>query len=113
MDRDHVRKICLAQRGVTEVVQWGNALVFKVAGKIFAVMNLEPAPTALSFKCTAEEFAELSERPGCMPAPYLARAQWIALETLEALPAREIQRLLRLSYELVVAKLPKRAREAL
>ncbi len=113
MDRDRVRKICLAQRGVTEVVQWGNALVFKVAGKIFAVMNLEPAPTALSFKCTAEEFAELSERPGCMPAPYLARAQWIALETLEALPAREIQRLLQLSYELVVAKLPKKAREAL
>jgi predicted DNA-binding protein (MmcQ/YjbR family) len=113
MDRDHVRKICLAQPGATEVVQWGNALVFKVADKIFAVMNLEPAPTALAFKCTSEEFAELSERPGCLPAPYLARAQWIALETLDALPAREVQRLLRLSYELVVAKLPKKAREAL
>jgi len=112
MDRDQVRKICLALPGATEVAQWGNALVFKIAGKIFAVMNLEPAPTALSFKCTAEEFAELSERPGCLPAPYLARAQWIALETLEALPPREIQRLLRLSYEVVVAKLPKKAREA-
>lgn len=113
MDRDHVREVCLALPGATESVQWGSNLVFKVAGKIFAVMSLEPGTTALSFKCTPDEFAELSERPGCLPAPYLARAQWIALETLDALPAREVQRLLRLSYELVVAKLPKKAREAL
>jgi len=113
MDREHVRRICLAQRGATEVIQWGDALVFKVAGKMFAMMNLEPAPTALCFKCTSEEFADLSERPGCVPAPYLARAEWIALETLDALPAREIEQLLRRSYALVVAKLPKKAREAL
>lgn len=113
MDRDQVRKICLAQPGATENVQWGHALVFKVADKMFAVANLEPGPTALSFKCSPEDFEELSERPGCLPAPYLARAKWIALETLDALPAREIQRLLELSYTLVVQKLPKRTREAL
>lgn len=113
MDRDQVRKICLAQPGATENVQWNHALVFKVADKMFAVANLEPGATALSFKCSPEDFEELSEKPGCLPATYLARAKWIALETLDALPAREIQRLLELSYRLVVAKLPKRTRDAL
>jgi predicted DNA-binding protein (MmcQ/YjbR family) len=113
MDRDQVRNICLALPGATENVQWGSDLVFKVADKMFAVMNLEPGPIAISFKCSPEEFQELSERPGCLPAPYLARAQWIAMESLDALPAREVQRLLRQSYELVVARLPKKAREAL
>lgn len=113
MDLEQVRKICRARPGVTESVQWGDNLVFKVGDKIFAIANLEPGATALSFKCTPEEFEELSERPGCLPAPYLARAKWIALETLTALPAREVERLLRQSYDLVVAKLPKKAREAL
>ena len=113
MDRDWVRNICLPFPGATENVQWGSDLVFKVADKMFAVMNLEPGPVAMSFKCTPEEFQELSERPGCMPAPYLARAQWIALENFDALPPRDLQRLLRQSYDLVVAKLPKKARESL
>lgn len=94
-------------------MQWGNNLVLKVAGKVFAIMNLEPGPVALSFKCTPEEFQELSERPGCLPAPYLARAQWIALESLDALPEREVQRLLRQSYDLVVARLPKKIQATL
>jgi predicted DNA-binding protein (MmcQ/YjbR family) len=113
MDRDRIRNICLALPGATENVQWGSDLVFKVADKMFAVMNLEPGTIALSFKCSPEEFQELSERAGCLPAPYLARAQWIALESLDALQARELQRLLRQSYDLVVAKLPKKARAAL
>ena len=113
MDRDTVRNICLALPGATENVQWGSDLVFKAADKMFAVMNLEPGPAALSFKCTPEDFQDLGERQGCLPAPYLARAQWIALENLDALPTREVERLLRQSYELVVARLPKKAREAL
>ncbi len=113
MDRDGVRSICLGLAGATENVQWGSDLVFKVAGKMFAVMNLEPGPVALSFKCSPEDFQDLGERPGCLPAPYLARAQWIALERLDALPAREVQRLLRQSYDLVVARLPKKARASL
>jgi predicted DNA-binding protein (MmcQ/YjbR family) len=89
-------------------MQWGDDLVFKVGGKMYAVMPLIPAPVRLSFKCTPEEFADLVERPGVIPAPYMARAQWVALESFEALPRAEIKRLLRQSYELVFAKLPKK-----
>jgi predicted DNA-binding protein (MmcQ/YjbR family) len=113
MDLDAVHEFCLGLPAVTEQVQWGDDLVFKVGGKMFAVMALEPARVALSFKCTAEEFATLAERPGCLPAPYLARARWIAVERLEALPAGELRRLLRQSYDLVVAALPKKVRATL
>jgi predicted DNA-binding protein (MmcQ/YjbR family) len=108
-----VRQTCLAFPHVTETVQWGNDLVFKVAGKMFAVAALEPDDHAVSFKCTPEEYVELIERPGVVPAPYLARAYWVALETAGALPKPELRRLLRKAYDLVVAKLPKKTREAL
>jgi predicted DNA-binding protein (MmcQ/YjbR family) len=114
---DWVRRFCLALAGATEQVQWGADLVFKVGGKMFAVMPLEPGGPGredwpwLSLKCTPEEFAELTERPGVRPAAYLARAKWISLESEQTLGRAEAERLLRKSYELVVAKLPKRLRE--
>ena len=113
MELEEIRAYCLTLKGATEQMQWGDDLVFKVGGKMFAVLPLIPAPVAISFKCTPEEFAELSERPGCLPAPYLARAKWIALERLDVLPRGELQRLLATSYELVAAGLPKKMRAAL
>src|SRR6202011_2866710 len=113
MNIDWVRELCLSFPHATEQVTWGADLTFRVNGKIFAVTVLEPAPVWLSFKCSPENFAELSERAGIIPAPYLARAQWIALETRDALPVDELTRLLRESYDLVVAKLPKKTRDLL
>ena len=75
---------------------------------MFAVAPLEPAPVCLSFKCSEESFAELTERANIIPAPYLARAKWVALETSDALARGELAELLRASYDLVVAKLPKK-----
>ena len=111
MDIDWLRKTCLGFPGVTEQIQWGNHLLFKVAGKMFAIASLEPAPVCLTFKCSDESFAELTERPKIIPAPYLARAKWAALETSDAVTRDELQELLHTSYQLVFAKLPKRAQE--
>ena len=111
MDVEWVRRHCLSLPHATERVQWGEHLVFKVAGKIFAILALEPGGQFLSFKSTPEEAAELVERPGIIPAPYLARAHWVALEDEDALSAAETRRLLSRSYELVVAKLPKAAQK--
>jgi predicted DNA-binding protein (MmcQ/YjbR family) len=113
MNVDWLREVCLAFPGATEQIQWGSDLLFKVGGKMFAVTPLEPAPVCLSFKASPETFAELTERPNIIPAPYLARAQWVALETRDALPAQELARLLRESYEMVFAKLPRKTREAI
>ena len=108
MDIDWLRKTCLAFPHATEQIQWGYDLVFKVGGKMFGVAPLEPAPVCLSFKCSEESFAELTERPQIIPAPYMARAKWVALESPDAIARAELAELLRASYELVFAKLPKR-----
>ena len=113
MKVDQLREVCLSFPGTTEQVQWGCDLVFKVGGKMFAVTPLEPASVSLSFKASPENFADLTERPDIIPAPYLARAQWVALQARDALPAEELARLLRESYDLVFAKLPKKARDVL
>ena len=113
MNVDWIRKTCLSFPHATEHIQWGNDLLFKIAGKMFALMPLEPAPVCLSFKATEENFALLVERPNIIPAPYLARAKWVALETADALAQAELANLLRESYDLVLAKLPKSQREAL
>src|SRR6266849_7212369 len=113
MNVDWLRELCLSFPGTTEQIQWGSDLLFKVGGKMFAVTPLEPAPVFLSFKTSPENFAELTERPDIIPAPYLARAQWVALQTRDALPAEELARLLRDSYDMVFAKLPKKTRDAL
>jgi predicted DNA-binding protein (MmcQ/YjbR family) len=113
MNIDWVRKLCLSFPGAIEQTVWEGDLTFKVTGKMFAHTVLEVASVWLSFKCSPENFAELSERAGIIPAPYLARAQWVALETKDALPPDELARLIRESYDLVVAKLPKKTRDTL
>lgn len=113
MDVDWLRELCLSFRGTTEQIQWGYDLVFKVGGKMFAVTPLEPAPVCLSFKASPEGFAELTERQNIIPAPYMARAQWVALQTRDALTRDELSRLLRESYEMVFAKLPRKTQEVI
>lgn len=113
MSREWLRTQCLALPHVTENVQWDNDLVFKVAGKMFAVTCLNPDSLYLTVKVQPEEFAELTEKPGIIPAPYLARAQWVSLENETALPRTEILRLLNQSYQLIFAKLTRKQRAEL
>ena len=114
MDVEQIRKYCLSMPHATEKVQWGNDLVFKIGEKMFAVVGLEPKhDTKLSFKCTPEKFAELVEHKGIIPAPYVARYHWVALQNLDALPARELKELLKTAYQLVHDKLPPKVRKQL
>jgi predicted DNA-binding protein (MmcQ/YjbR family) len=114
MDIESIRAFCLALPHVDEKVQWGNDLLFRIGEKMFAVVGLDPSyDTKLSFKCTPEKFAELVEQDGIIPAPYVARYHWVALERFDALPERELKQLLTKAYELVRDKLPKKARSQL
>lgn len=113
MDAEWLRKLCLSFPGTTEQIQWGYDLLFKVGGKMFAITPLELAPVCLSFKASPEKFAELTERQNIIPAPYLARAQWVALQTRDAVAHEELAGLLRESYEMILAKLPKKMQEAI
>ena len=113
MTLPRLRKLCLSFPGATEQIQWGADLVFKVGGKMFCVACTEVAPNVASFKCDDETFAELCEREGVIPAPYLARAKWVALERWDSIDDRELAGLVERSYTLVRDKLPKKAQSAL
>jgi len=114
MDAESVRKFCLSLPHVTEDVQWGSDLLFRIGNKMFAVVALEAATDhRMSFKCTPEVFAELTEREGIVPAPYVARYHWVALERFDALPERELKELLQNAYHLILEKLPKKSRAQL
>ena len=110
---ESIRKLCLSFPNATEQIQWGYDLVFKIGGKMFAITPLEPAPVFLTVKVGDESFAELTERPGIIPAPYLARAKWVALERADAVSPAELASLLRTSYDLVLAKLSAKTRASL
>ena len=112
MDLERLQALCLALPGVTEHTIWEGDLTFKVGGKMFAHTALEPGRVWLSFKSSPEDFALLTERANIIPAPYLARAQWVALETRDALGAEELEQLIRAAHALV-ARLPKKTREGL
>jgi predicted DNA-binding protein (MmcQ/YjbR family) len=113
MHIEELRKICMSFPGATEHEIWHGDLTFKVGNKMFAHSVLDVAPVWLSFKTSDEKFAELIERQDVIPAPYLARAKWVALETREAIPASELRDLLREAYALVVAKLPRKTQASL
>jgi predicted DNA-binding protein (MmcQ/YjbR family) len=103
---------CRALPGATEDVKWGDHRVFCVGDKMFAVFNVGDAEP-VTLKVDAAVFPILTREPGITPAPYLARASWVRLESPRVLPRDEIEALLRESHELVAAKLPKRLRREL
>jgi len=112
MTIDGVRSFCRTLPQVTEDIKWGHDLCFCVWGKMFTVVSLE-RPHSIAFKCTPESFGELIERPGIIPAPYMARNMWVLEQELgDVLDRRELESLIKTSYDLVVAKLPRSKREA-
>jgi predicted DNA-binding protein (MmcQ/YjbR family) len=112
MTLEQIRCYCTSLPHVTEKVQWGDDLVFKVGGKMFCVAYLG-VPTHLSFRPDDEHRFELLEIEGVIPAPYMARAGWVSVRDMKAVNAAEIKKAIRVSYDHYFAKLPKKAQAAL
>jgi predicted DNA-binding protein (MmcQ/YjbR family) len=108
MNIDSIRGFCMSFPQATENLQWGEDLCFKVGGKIFVTLALGVVPQKVCFKCTPETFAELIERDGIRPAPYVGRYKWVMLDRFDALRWDEMQGLIRQSYEMVATKPPTR-----
>jgi predicted DNA-binding protein (MmcQ/YjbR family) len=119
MDAEKMRAMLLKLPHVAETMQWGANLVFWVAdkaigGKMFAVVDLDgKGGPVISYAAGPERYAELLENDGVIPAPYLARAHWVAVERWGVFRASEWQSELEASHALIHAKLPKRTRDVL
>lgn len=113
MNIETIREYCISLPGVTENLQWGDHVCFKIGGKMFAILPLGPGGPRLNLKTSDENFAELVEIEGIIPAPYLARAKWVALERLSVLRDDELRNLLSQARQLVFDKLPAKSRNEL
>ncbi|MCA1243247.1 MmcQ/YjbR family DNA-binding protein [Stappia stellulata] len=103
---------CSALPGTTHVVQWGDASVWKVGGKIFAICSNwgTASADAIAFKCSDLAYQMLCERDGVGPAPYLARAKWVQVRSNDALSDDDIRAYVIEAHKLVAAKLTRRQR---
>ncbi len=115
MNVEEFRQYCLAKKGVTEEFPFDEVtLVFKVMGKMFALVPLERIPSQVNLKCEPERAVQLREEYDgvVMPAYHMSKTHWNTIY-LEQLPAALIRELTDLSYDLVVAGFTKKLRAAL
>lgn len=109
MDIESFRSFCLTLQDSTEEFPFGpDTLVFKVRGKVFALTGIENFQS-INLKCDPELVTELRERyPAVQPGYHMNKKHWNTVLMDHSIPDKLIREWIRHSYELVVAKLPKK-----
>ena len=97
------------------VVQWGNSDVYKIGGKLFAVIGMGGDGNAVTFKASELAFEVLSDSPGLRPAPYMASRglKWIQHYAKPGLSDESLRDHIRASFDMVVAGLTRKKRTEL
>jgi predicted DNA-binding protein (MmcQ/YjbR family) len=112
MSRKRFIALCEKLPHATHDIKWKSDLVYSVGKKMFACFDAQGGP-GVSFKTTPANFAQLTQAPGVIPAPYAARFHWVYVQRDDALPAEAVCELLRESYRLLFDALPAGVRTAL
>ena len=106
MTREDIAAIAFALPAVTHVIQWGASDVYKVGGKVFAIVGDD----GVSFKVSEIGFVVLTEAGGPgRQAPYCAKGQWVNV-ALDGLHPEDAQGWLATAHSLISAKLTKKLR---
>ena len=115
MNRIEFDRYCASLKATTHVVQWGNASVWKIGGKIFAICSYwgPGAGDRISFKCSDLTYTILSEQDGIDPAPYLARAKWVQINDPAAMDDEDLRSYVKNAHALVARRLTKAKRKEL
>lgn len=110
-----VEKFCLSLPGASVHTPWGDSRVYKVGGKMFAMLvtNDRSEPDGVWFKASDESFQILTRIKNIRPCPYLARAHWVAMDGIKALKAKELREYLKRAHALVASGLSRKKRAAL
>jgi predicted DNA-binding protein (MmcQ/YjbR family) len=102
---------CCSLPAATRTVQWEGVIVFKVGGKMFCL--IAPPDHSIGrvcFKCPPEHYEALSRAQGFRPAPYLARAKWVALDNPGILKPAETRAYIRRAHAVIATALPRKKR---
>ena len=112
MDIETFRQYCLAKPATTEGLPFGNdTLVFKVAGKLFALAGMDAIPPTVNLKCDPQRALELRDRYlAVRPGYHMNKRHWNTVELESDLTDEELRELIDHSYALVVEGLPKKVR---
>jgi predicted DNA-binding protein (MmcQ/YjbR family) len=114
LSTERLEQLCSGWPGVTRDIKWGDALVFSVGGKMFVVTSADRGQDGrLMFKVPDERFLELTDQEGMAPAPYLARAHWIAVTDRRRFTTAALEKLIRGAYLQVRSKLTKKMQAAI
>lgn len=110
-----LRDYCLSKKGATEDFPFGeDVLVFKVMGRMFALVNLAPLPLSANLKCDPERAVELRERHAAVqPGYHMNKQHWNTIVLDGSLADADVRAMVDHSYDLIVAGLKKKEREAL
>lgn len=109
-----LQTLCRDWPGVTRDIKWGDALVCSVGDKMFVMTHADGREGGrLAFKVADQQFLELTDQPGVIAAPCLARARWIAITKPWRFTTAELQALLLDACATVRVKLSKKAQSAL
>lgn len=111
MTIEEIQTICNSFAGVTTDIKWEDHLCFNIGGKMFLVTAPDSVPQTASFKAADEDFEQLTEREGIIPAPYMARYKWVFVDDISRLNKKEWEKYLNLSYRLIHDKLPAKVRK--
>jgi predicted DNA-binding protein (MmcQ/YjbR family) len=119
LDAERIRAYLLTLPHAVETMQWGANLVFwvgdkTIGGKMFALVNLDgDGKAVISYAAGRERYSELLEVEGIIPAPYMARIFWVAVERWDVFRTTEWERELRAAHTITFNKLPQRTRAVL
>jgi predicted DNA-binding protein (MmcQ/YjbR family) len=115
MSRDQVMAACAAKPGSVEDYPFGDEVaVFKVAGRVFALVPLGAPPGSISLKCDPDLATGLRARYAAItPGYHLNKRHWNTVELDGSVPDDELLDLIDHSYDLVVARLTRAQRGSL
>jgi predicted DNA-binding protein (MmcQ/YjbR family) len=115
MNIEEIRDYCLSKPGVTEGFPFNEtALVFKVTGKMFALLDLSDESRGISLKCDPELALELREQhPGVTPAWHFNKKHWNNVIADGSITDRQLMEWIDHSYEQVVRGMPRSKQERL
>lgn len=115
MTRDEALGLCAEFSGAAEEYPFGDGVaVFKVGGRIFALVALDANPGSVSLKCDPGLALEWRARyPAVRPGYHLNKRHWNTVEFDGSVDADELREMIDHSYDLVVRRLPRVIRDRL
>ena len=101
--------------GAVEDYPFGDGVaVYKVGGRMFALVSLDGDPGSVNLKCDPDLVLELRARyPAVRPGYHQDKRHWNTVELDGSIPESELREMIEQSYELVVSRLPRADRARL